>query len=144
MPLNRVLVADDSRVFRAVTSETLQAHGLEVLEAANGSEALNKLVTERPELVVLDGLMPLLSGFEVIRRMREAAPDYEPVIFLVTAVYKSYRLRTEAIQQYGVDEYMEKPIEPEDLIHAVAHHFPEFLGLPNNGSWGGQPSLREN
>ena len=127
--LDMVLVADDSRVFRALTVDTLQGHGLEVLEAADGREALHILESKRPQLVILDALMPMVSGFEVLEKLREMAPDYHPVIFVVTAVYKSRRWESETKSQYKVAEYLEKPIEPEDLVKAIARHFPEFLGL---------------
>jgi CheY-like chemotaxis protein len=126
--LQRVVVADDSRVFRAITCETLRQHGLEVIEAADGSEALQILVAKRPQLVILDALMPMVSGFAVMDKLPEMAPDYHPVIFFVTAVYKSRRWEAEARKKYKVAEYLEKPIEPEDLVRAIARHFPGFLG----------------
>lgn len=125
MALRRVLVADDSRIFRSLVVEVLRERGLDVIEAANGREALDALLAQRPELAVLDALMPLLSGFDVISTMREKAPDYQPVIFLVTAVYKSRRWEMEARQHYRVHEYLEKPLEPATLLAAVARHFPE-------------------
>lgn len=128
MALKRVLIADDSRVFRVLTGETLRKHGLEVLEAADGREALQVLLSQRPELVVLDALMPMESGFSVMDKLREAAPDYHPVIIIVTGVYKSRRWASDAKSRYQVAEYLEKPIEPEDLVKAIARHFPEFLG----------------
>jgi CheY-like chemotaxis protein len=109
--------------------EVLRDRGLEVIEAANGREALDAMLSQRPQLAVLDALMPLLSGFDVITTMREKVPDYVPVIFLVTAVYKSHRWETEARQQYRVDEYLEKPLEPAELLKAIGRHFPEFWGL---------------
>jgi len=127
--LTRVLVADDSRIFRSLVVEVLRERGLEVIEAANGREALDALLAQRPQLAVLDALMPLLSGFDVISTMREKAPEYQPVIFLVTAVYKSHRWETEARQHYRVHEYLEKPLEPAELLRAVGRHFPEIWGL---------------
>jgi CheY-like chemotaxis protein len=124
--LARVLVADDSRIFRALITEVLRDRGLEVLEAANGRDALDTLLAERPQLAVIDALMPLLSGFDVITKLREQAPDYRPVIFMVTAVYKSRRWETEARQQYQVEEYLEKPLEPAELLEIIARHFPEM------------------
>lgn len=134
MALTRVLIADDSRVFRTLIGEVLREHGLEVLQAADGREALDTVLSQRPQLVILDALMPLLSGFDVISKLREATPDYRPVVFIVTAVYKSRRWESEARRQYRVDEYLEKPLEPEDLVKAIGRHFPEFLGLPQSGS----------
>lgn len=124
MPLRQVLIADDSRVFRALMGEVLREHNLEVVEAANGREALDRALEGRPDLLILDALMPLLSGFDVLTRMREKAPEYRPVVFIVTAVYKSRRWESEARQQYQVQEYLEKPLQPEDLLAAVRRHFP--------------------
>jgi CheY-like chemotaxis protein len=131
MALTQVLIADDSRVFRILMTEVLLEHGLEVFEAANGREALDILVSKRPQLAILDGLMPLISGFDVIKQAREAAPGYKPVIFIVTAVYKSRKYEAEARRQYQVDEYLQKPLEPEDLVAAIARHFPEVSGSPS-------------
>ena len=126
MPLTRVLLADDSRIFRALITEVLRERRLEVLEAANGRDALATLLAARPQLAILDALMPLLSGFDVITKLREQAPDYQPLIFMVTAVYKSRRWETEARQQYQVAEYLEKPLEPAALVEVIARHFPEI------------------
>ena len=129
MALKSVLVADDSRIFRALLCEVLREHHLEVLEAANGKEALDLMVRQRPDLVVLDALMPLMSGFDVLVQLRANAPDYKPVIFIVTAVYKSRRWETEARAQYQIHEYLEKPLEPEDFLAAIARHFPDFRSI---------------
>ena len=134
MTLARVLVADDSRIFRTLISEVLREHGLEVIEAGDGREALDSALGLRPQLLLLDALMPLVSGFDVISKLREAAPEYKPVVFIVTAVYKSRRWEAEARRQYLVQEYLEKPLEPEDLVKAIGRHFPEFLGVPPSGS----------
>jgi len=130
MALTQVLIADDSRVFRILMTEVLLEHGLEVLEAANGREALDIMLSKRPQLAILDGLMPLISGFDVIKQAREAAPDYKPVIFIVTAVYKRHRYEAEARRQYQVDEYLQKPLESEDILAAIARHFPEVAASP--------------
>jgi CheY-like chemotaxis protein len=125
MNLTKVLVADDSRIFRAFATEVVRELGVEVVEAATGREALDRALAARPELLVLDALMPILSGFDVVVRLRESAPDYTPKVFIVTAVYKSRRWELEARQQYRVDEYLEKPLEPEDILAAIRRHFPD-------------------
>jgi CheY-like chemotaxis protein len=130
MALKKVVLADDSRIFRALMTEVLRDAGLEVLEAVNGREALDLTLEHRPQLVILDGLMPLLSGFEVLANLRTSAPDYQPVVFIVTAVYKSRRFEAEAKQQYQVHEYLEKPLEPEDLLKAIQRHFPDLAVPP--------------
>ena len=128
MALPRVLIADDSHIFRVFVTDVLKDHGLEVLEAATGREAMEIMLKERPQLAILDGLMPLLSGFEVVQKIRETAPDYKPVVFIVTAVYKGRRWESEAKQKYQVNEYLQKPFEPHDLVAAIRRHFPEVAG----------------
>lgn len=119
------LVADDSRIFRSWMGELLRERGFDVVEAANGREALDQVLSVRPQLLVLDALMPLMSGFEVCGKMREKLPGFRPVIFIVTAVYKSRRWESEARQQHQVQEYLEKPLEEATILTALARHFPE-------------------
>lgn len=122
----RALVADDSRVFREWVSGLLRERGVDVVEAANGREALDRTLEARPQLLVIDALMPLLSGFDVLKALRDDEPDYRPTVFLVTAVYKSRRWEGEARRQFGVAEYLEKPIELAPFLAALARHFPDL------------------
>ena len=122
----KVLVADDSRIFRNLIAEILRENGMQVLEASNGREALDETVLNRPDLLIIDALMPMLSGFDVLAKLRERLPDYKPVVFMVTAVYKGHRWQSEARQQHNVDEYLEKPLEPEEILAAVVKHFPQL------------------
>jgi two-component system, sensor histidine kinase and response regulator len=130
MTVQRVLVADDSRVFRAWVADLLRDRGLEVLEAANGREAVDLAVANRPCLLLLDALMPLLSGFDVITKVREKLPDYRPVVFIVTGVYKSRRWESEARRTHHIDEYLEKPLEEQSLLKALERHREELGLLP--------------
>jgi CheY-like chemotaxis protein len=119
----RALVADDSRVFRICIGELLRDHGFEVDEAAGGREALEVALVYRPELLILDALMPGLTGFDVLGKLREEVPEYHPIVFFVTAVFKSHRWESEARQTHGVHEYLEKPIEDATMLAALARHF---------------------
>jgi CheY-like chemotaxis protein len=125
LALTKVLVADDSRVFRAFAGDVLHDLGVAVLEAANGRDAVEVALAERPELLLLDALMPLLSGFDVVATLQARSPDYQPKVFIVTAVYKSRRWEMEARHRYRASEYLEKPLEPHDIVEAVQRHFPE-------------------
>ncbi len=107
--------------------ELLRERGFEVVEAGDGREALDLTLSQRPTLVVLDALMPLMSGFDVLTKMREKVPDYRPVVFMVTAVYKSRRWEAEARQQHQVQEYLEKPLEETTVLTALARHLPELF-----------------
>lgn len=122
-PLPRALVADDSRVTRTLTVEILEEHGVAVSEAADGREALRLAMAEQPPLLILDGLMPALTAFDLIARLRADLKDYTPVIIIQTAMYKSRRWESEARATLGVAEYLEKPVEPETLIATLRRHF---------------------
>ncbi|HPW54544.1 MAG TPA: response regulator [Thermoanaerobaculaceae bacterium] len=124
MGVHTALVADDSRIFRSWLRELLREQGFEVVEAANGREALDLALSVRPHLLVLDALMPLMSGFDVITKLREKVADYHPILFIVTAVYKSRRWESEARLQHQVHEYLEKPLEESTVLAALERHLP--------------------
>lgn len=121
--LSQALVADDSRITRALTVEVLQELGVVVSEVSDGPEAYRLASKERFPLLILDGLMPGLTAFEVVAQLREKEPDYKPVIIIQTAMYKSRKWESEARANLGVAEYLEKPVEPETLIAALRRHF---------------------
>jgi CheY-like chemotaxis protein len=126
-----VLVADDSRVFRAWVAELLRNRGFKVIEADNGRSALQMALDHRPGLLLLDALMPALTGLEVITKLHEKAPAYQPVLFLVTAVYRSRRFESEALRTHNVDEYLEKPLEEPRLDEALARHRARISPVPD-------------
>lgn len=109
----KILIAEDSSTVRRLIAARLAADGYEVVEAADGEEALAAVRLERPDLLVLDKVMPKLDGFEVIRELR-ADPD--------TAVVPIIMLTERTTEQdvlggldLGVDEYMPKPFSPHEL-----------------------------
>ena len=121
--LIRALVAEDSKITRILQCELLRERGVEVLEASDGRQALDLALKKRPQLLILDGLMPVYTAFDVLAKLREGAPEYQPRVFIVTALYKSRRWESEARTRYEVDEYLEKPLEPADLLAVVERHF---------------------
>ena len=76
-----LLIVDDEENLRSMLRAALRHHGFEVTEAENGRVALEVISRDRPDLVVLDVMMPELDGFEVVRRLR-ADGDNTPVLFL--------------------------------------------------------------
>jgi DNA-binding response OmpR family regulator len=130
LELKTVLVADDNEAFCALVGRVLREHHLEVIQAADGRAARDLIFARRPQLVILDALMPLLSGFDLLLQLREKLPEYTPIIFVVTGVYKAHRWESETRLQYQIHEYLVKPIWPKDLLAAVARHFPDFATVP--------------
>ena len=111
-----VLVADDEGSTRLLITTVLRQKGYRVIEAEDGREALGIIEQQRPDILILDGLMPELDGLEVCRRSKEIDPSYAPKTMIVTAVYKALWYRHQALSEIGVDQYMTKPIRMDELL----------------------------
>jgi two-component system, OmpR family, response regulator len=111
----RVLVVDDEPNIRELVEVALKFHGCAVTTASGGRDALRQAETSRPDLIVLDVLMPDMDGFEVCRRLR-AAGNEVPVIFLTARDTSSDTVTGLAI---GGDDYVTKPFSVEALVARV-------------------------
>ena len=109
----RVLVIDDDSVTRFVIREALRAE-VDILEASDGREGLRAFFSGRPDLVLLDIVMPQMSGREVLSRIRELADT--PVIMLTIRNDSSEVVRH---LEEGADEYLTKPFRPQELAARV-------------------------
>lgn len=110
-----ILVVDDEPAIARLARAKLQADGYAVIAAANGEEALERIEAERPDLVVLDLMMPGMDGFETLRRIREGGQL--PVILLTARTGDSDKLRG---LHGGADDYLTKPFNPDELSARVA------------------------
>jgi DNA-binding response OmpR family regulator len=111
----KILLVDDEKAITANLRPFLERSGFEVDTAADGEEALAKIRTFDPDLLVLDVLMPRLDGREVLRRLRRA-DDWTPVI-LLTQVGESTE-RAMALEE-GADDYLNKPFDPHELVARI-------------------------
>jgi len=118
-PPPSVLIAEDEKKQRWTLIQQLDALGIVPLTASGGYEAIRIAAAERPELILLDGLLPEMHGFEVARFIRQVDRDYRPHIAIMTAIYKHIRYQNEARLKYGIDEYLIKPLQPESLTALV-------------------------
>jgi DNA-binding response OmpR family regulator len=113
----RVLVAEDSSTVRRLVAARLKADGYEVVEAADGEEALRFAREGVPDLLVLDKVMPKLDGFEVIRALRD-----DPRTSQIPIVMLTERTNEEDVLgglSLGVEDYMPKPFSPHELSARV-------------------------
>jgi two-component system response regulator MprA len=111
----RILVVDDEPAVRAALERALGLDGFEVGTAEDGQEALRTVQRERPELVVLDVLMPGLDGIAVCRRLRRDG-DRTPILMLTARDAVSDRV---AGLDAGADDYLVKPFALEELLARV-------------------------
>ena len=115
-PARRLLVVDDDETIRELLCGSLRFAGYEVTTAGTGTEALRAAVTARPDLVLLDVMMPNGDGFEVARRMRLAGGPEVPVIFLTARDAVDDRL---AGFEIGADDYVTKPFILDELLARI-------------------------
>jgi two-component system KDP operon response regulator KdpE len=123
-----VLVVDDEAPIQRFLRAELEAQGYRVLLASNGVEALDHLEDDRPDLVLLDVMMPEMDGFETLRRLRQHSPV--PVIMLTARGGDTDKVRG---LQSGADDYITKPFNPEELsarIGAVLRRSQAHVGGP--------------
>ena len=100
----KILIVDDDRTLLRFISEYLEGEGFQVVTADRGTKALKRFYDERPDLVVLDLMMPGMDGWEVCARLRELSDT--PVILLSAKSSETDKLRGFRL---GVDDYVTKP-----------------------------------
>ena len=110
----RVLVVDDERAIRRYLHAALNAQGYTVYDASNGQEALNAVVTDKPDLVILDLGLPDLDGVEVTRRLREWTQL--PIIILSVREQEEDKI---AALDAGADDYLTKPFSSGELMARI-------------------------
>ena len=113
----RILVVDDDEHIREVVCFALNKAGFETLTAANGVQAIERCSAQRPDLLVLDVLMPEMDGTEVCRRLRaQAATARLPILFLSSRDDEIDRI---VGLEIGGDDYVTKPFSPRELVARV-------------------------
>jgi DNA-binding response OmpR family regulator len=113
----KILVADDDLEILALVARHLSALPAEVVEASDGEEALRLAQREKPDLVVLDVMMPGMSGWEVCRAIREDEAMSGTGIIMLTGIGE--RLNEMTSPLYGADGFLDKPFELEQLSAKV-------------------------
>ena len=117
----KILAVDDERHIVRLVQINLEKEGYEVVTASNGREALEKVDSEKPDLVVMDVMMPEMDGFEALKRLKDNEKTASiPVIMLTAKAQDADVFRG---WQSGVDLYLTKPFNPMELITFVKRIF---------------------
>ncbi|MGH7768945.1 MAG: response regulator [Candidatus Binatia bacterium] len=117
MEKKTVMIVDDSRTIAWILRETLESLGYRVRCAYNGEDALELIDTQRPDLVILDVMLPHMDGLEVLTRIKGSPETYSIPVIMLTAngnsedVLTGYRL--------GADYYIIKPFKQSELIYGI-------------------------
>jgi DNA-binding response OmpR family regulator len=114
---NKVLIVDDDLEILNLTRSLLRRRGFDVIEASDGDEAMRQVLENRPDLVILDVMMPGQSGWEVCRSIRETESLKATGVIMLTGVGQRMNEMTSPL--YGADAYLDKPFEFEALDELV-------------------------
>ena len=115
--MKRILIVDDEPFILALLKETLeelQDEGVELLAASDGRQAWDLVQEQRPGLVLLDVMMPELSGYEVCRRIKGDPDLSSTCVIMLTA--KGQQVDREQGLKVGCDEYVTKPFDPDYVV----------------------------
>ncbi len=120
----KILVVDDDPDIREAIRAVLEAQSHQVVTAGDGEEGLSKLKTERPDLMILDLLMPKMDGFAVLKELQDPRlSKYSNVpIMILTSVREDASRRRYELEtglELNFDDYVEKPIDPHILVTRV-------------------------
>lgn len=118
--MSTILIVDDDEEILELVKNRLENHGYETVTAIDGGEALHKVRIQRPDMIVLDVSMPILSGYEVCARLKsDEATRHIPVLILTGHI----RYADKKIAEHcGADGYLPKPYSSEMLLDEIAKH----------------------
>jgi len=117
MPIQKILLVDDSKTELHVLSELLTKKGYQVRTAENGEEALRRLQEEKPDLILMDVVMPGQNGFQLTRAITRD-PQYATVPVIICTSKNQETDRVWGMRQ-GAKDYVVKPVNPEELLSKI-------------------------
>jgi DNA-binding response OmpR family regulator len=117
--MHTVLVIDDSEVALKLIEGVLKGRRYRVRTAKNGREGLASIKEQVPDLVVLDGMLPDVHGFEICRQLKTSDRFRHLPVMLLSAVHTGWRFAEDVKEKYGADDYMTKPFESADFLRRV-------------------------
>ncbi|HOE14620.1 MAG: response regulator [Candidatus Saccharicenans sp.] len=118
MPEKKILVVDYDQSSLESLTRILKDLKVQVIQATDGAQAYDLFKEEKPDLVILEAILPKLHGFDLTKKISQESKGTVPVI-IITGLYKGPQYKHEAMTNLGASEYLEKPVNPEVLLEAV-------------------------
>ncbi len=126
--MTRILIIDDEPTYLELMQDYLRFKGFEVSTAKDGDEAIKQMRYEKPDLILLDIMMPTMDGYQFCRTLKADAAFWDIPIIVVTAIASDRGERM--MQGLGAAAYLEKPIDQDQLLKLIRKHLPGPTGAP--------------
>ena len=117
MSERKVLVVDDEIHIIHVVAIKLRSNGFEVVTASNGAQAYELACSENPDLIVTDFQMPVMDGFELVKKLREKEQTKDIPVIMLTA--RSFSIEREQKEQLNISDCLGKPFSPKELLKKI-------------------------
>lgn len=118
MSEKKILIVDYDHSSLENLSRILKSLKAQIIEATDGAQAYDLFKEEKPDLVILEAILPKLHGFDLTKKIVQESKGTVPVI-IITGLYKGPQYKHEALTNLGASEYLEKPVNPEILLETV-------------------------
>ena len=115
-----ILVVEDDPQIQHLIIKSLEAENYRVVGASRGLEALKLIKTKKPDLLILDAMLPEVHGFEICRKLKESRKFGHVPVLMISAMYRGWRIAQDMTNTYGVDAFLEKPFRVAELRAKVA------------------------
>ncbi len=115
--MKKILVVDDKREVVELVTATLEGEGYQIITAFDGEEALKKIGKEKPDLVLLDVVMPKMTGLEVLAKVKKDPQTKDMPIIMLTA--KGQQVDKDKGIRLGAQDYIIKPFSPSHLLRKI-------------------------
>lgn len=113
----RILIVDDDDLLRDLLRYRLSADGHDVLSLEDGSQVLSTVEDQNPDLIVLDAMMPVMDGFEILRRLKTGASPVATPVIMLTALKRDSDIV--GALELGAADYLAKPFIPDELSQRI-------------------------
>ena len=113
----KVLIIDDEKEMVDMVSERLMAKGFDIMQAFDGKEGLEKAHSGKPDLIVLDLMMPEMNGYDVCRKLKIDEKFKDTPVIILSAKFEPDDIRFG--KEMGADAYLTKPLELDVLLHKI-------------------------
>ena len=115
--MTKILIAEDDRDIRELIAISLRYAGYEVVSAADGQQAVDLTIEEKPDLIMLDVRMPRLTGFQALEQIKDQ-PEFEDVPVVILSA-KGQENEIQSGLDLGASQYILKPFAPDELIEKI-------------------------